>query len=210
VTTRRKETSPETTYSLSSSALPCREELIPINQVKSRLSELQSIEECQEVMQALKQRMNVLGFEEPCALEKISSLIPELDSVTAILGQRVTLLNARFNFRSFCASFESRPNVFNNLRHFLPRIADSVKACRVVEVSAKKQSNSLIAQGHKSELRVSLTVKVDRKERLVFFENWAGGCRSIGETLPADYDISNKMVSRKAQSRIDELARLTN
>ncbi len=85
---------------------------------------------------------------------------------------------------------------------------NSVNACRIVEVLAKKQRNLLLAQGHKPELPVSLSIKVDRKKRLIFYENWPGGGRRVGETLPADYDISNKMVSRKAQARIDELASL--
>ncbi len=87
---------------------------------------------------------------------------------------------------------------------------DSVKACRVVEVSAKHQKDALIAQGHKPEPSISLATKTDRDGEEAFYESYGENGRlvqhRIGKTLPPDYDISDKKLSKKARARIEQLA----
>ncbi len=87
---------------------------------------------------------------------------------------------------------------------------DSVKACRVVEVSAKHQKDALIAQGHKPEPSISLTTKSDRNGEEIFHEAYGENGRlvqrRIGKTLPPDYDLSDKKLSKRAKDRIEQLA----
>jgi Malectin domain len=51
--------------------------------------------------------------------------------LTAILGQGISSLSAKFSSRSFCAYFEARPNVFNDLRQLSPRIAAILSGIRI-------------------------------------------------------------------------------
>jgi len=88
---------------------------------------------------------------------------------------------------------------------------DSVRACRVVEVSAKHQKDALVAQGHRPEPNISLATKTERDGEEAFYESYTENGRAvqnrIGKTLPPDYDISDKKLSKKARDRIEQLAR---
>jgi hypothetical protein len=87
---------------------------------------------------------------------------------------------------------------------------DSVKECRVVEVAAKHQKEVLISQGHKPEPSISLSTRIERDGEEAFYETYGENGRvvqhRIGKTLPFDYDISDKKLSKRARDRIEQLA----
>ncbi len=87
---------------------------------------------------------------------------------------------------------------------------DCVRACRVVEVAAKHQKEALIAQGHKPEPSISLTTKTERDGEEAFYESYSENGsvvqHRIGKTLPPDYDIFDKKLSKRAKDRIERLA----
>ncbi len=88
---------------------------------------------------------------------------------------------------------------------------NNVRACRIVEVSAKHQKDALIAQGHKPEPSVSITTKTEHDGEEAFYEAYGENGKlvqhRIGKTFPPDYDISDKKLSKRAKDRLEQLTR---
>jgi hypothetical protein len=170
--------------------------------LESEISKIKTIEEFQNAQAMLGKRGRELGYQEPSITEQLEHEVRKQQSKE----EQTNIAEARMPEVT-----ERHASPFKQILSCIPKV-DDYKQLRIVELRVDEQKEQikklLQARGEKVPLHISLTVKQEQngnKER--FYENWTGGGKYVGETLPEDYDLSDKKVSLRAQEKINEQVR---